>query len=202
MYTVLAIEPSLQASDSLLLLQEDLGDALEPMGWSVHWTAAERLRIPLLTLENLSPDLLLEFRTSLRRIAGTSAPFVFRLSAIRLVEHGGRPNALAACVGDGAEPLSQLAERTHAAANASGLSMGSTLWQPALRLGRVHASPEAPALHSTLEAFSAHLSGETFCDELALVREEASPSGLRSTVIERITLGAAQGRLRTPGIGG
>jgi len=167
-------------------------DSLRRAQAEVSWVRAENIHVTLKFLGETEEKRLERIRPALDEVANAGAPFSMELSGVG--SFGGRiPRVVWVGVGDGAEPLIQLAGRVEAALARVGFPKERRGLTAHLTLGRVRSPKNAEALLASLQEFRAEKFGTVAATQFELMQSELRPTGSVYTVLEKFPLGSRSG---------
>lgn len=163
-------------------------DRLRRAQADVSWVRPENIHATLKFLGETEEKRLERIRPALADAARAGAPFSMELSGVG--SFGGRiPRVVWVGVGEGAEPLTQLAARIEVALARVGFPKERRGFSPHLSLGRVRSPRNAEALLAALQEFQAEGFGSVTTTQVELMQSQLKPTGSVYTVLERFPLG-------------
>jgi len=170
--------------DRIAAVQESLRRAQA----DVSWVRAENIHVTLKFLGETEEKRLERIRSALIEVSRAGMPFSMEVSGVG--SFGGRiPRVVWVGVGDGAEPLTQLAGRIEAALGRVGFPKERRGFTAHLTLGRVRSPRNAETLLAALQEFHAEKFGGFTTTQFELMQSELRPTGSVYTVLERFPLG-------------
>jgi len=162
-------------------------DRLRHAQADVSWVRAENIHVTLKFLGETEKRLE-RIRPALAEVGRAGAPFSMEVSGVG--SFGGRvPRVVWVGVGDGAEPLIQLAGRIEAALARVGFAKERRGFTAHLTLGRVRSPRNAEALLAALQELRAEKFGTLTATQFDLMQSELRPSGSVYTPLEKFPLG-------------
>jgi 2'-5' RNA ligase len=167
-------------------------DRLRRAEADVSWVRADNIHVSLKFLGETEEKRLDRIRPALHEAARASAPI--SMEVLGVGSFGGRiPRVVYVGVGEGAEPLTELAGRIEAALGRVGFPKERRGFTAHLTLGRVRSPRNAEALLAALEEFRAEKFGTLTAMHFDLMQSELRPSGSLYTVLEQFLLGSRSG---------
>ena len=164
-------------------------DRLRRAQADVSWVRAENIHVTLKFLGETEAKRLERIRPALAEVARAGVPFPIEVSGVG--SFGGRiPRVVWVGVGEGAEPLTQLAGQVEDALGGVGFPKERRGFTAHLTLGRVRSPRNAEALLTALEEAKAEPFGVAEITQFELMQSELRPSGSVYTVLEKFPLGS------------
>ncbi len=165
-------------------------DQLRRAQADVSWVRAENVHVTLKFLGEVEVKRLDRMRLALTEVARAAAPFSMQVAGVG--SFGGRiPRVVWVGVGEGAEPLVQLAGLVEGALARVGFPKERRGFTAHLTLGRVRSSRNAEALLALILDTPASTFGTVKAMQFELMQSELRPSGSVYTVLDRFPLGEA-----------
>lgn len=162
-------------------------DSLRRAQADVSWVRAENIHVTVKFLGDTEEKRVQRIRSALIEVARDGAPFSLEVSGVG--SFGGRnPRVVWVGVGDGAEPLIELAGRVEAALGRVGFPRERRGFTAHLTLGRVRSPQNAEALLAALQEFHAEKFGTFTATQFELMQSALRPTGSVYTVLERFPL--------------
>jgi 2'-5' RNA ligase len=154
----------------------------------VSWVRAENIHVTLKFLGETEPKRLERIRPALAEVARAGVPFSMEVAGVG--SFGGRiPRVVWVGVGEGAEPLTQLAGQVESALARVGFPKEKREFTAHLSLGRVRSPRNAEALLSALQEARGEAFGTMAAAHFELMQSELHPTGSVYTVLDRFPLG-------------
>jgi len=171
-------------------------DQLRHVQADVSWVRTENIHVTMKFLGETEEKRLRRIRPALGEVALAGA--TFSLEVFGAGSFGGRvPRVVWVGVRQGAQTLTQLAERIEVALARVGFAKERRAFTAHLTLGRVRSPRNADALLVALQAFQTEPFGTFMATEFALMQSELHPAGSVYTVLERFALGVPTGQETT-----
>ena len=148
-------------------------------GDAVRWTPVEQLHLTIRFLGDTDRGLIDPLLDVLRHAAADTAPMAAdTLASVGAFPHLGAPQVLWIGIGEGAQAITQLAQRIDEGVVALGAPPEHRAFHPHITLGRVKAPAQARRIGQALEASPQHLERVPFrCDRLVLMESALTPQG-------------------------
>lgn len=169
-------------------------DRLRRAQADVSWVRPENVHVTLKFLGETEAKRLERIRPALHEVARAGAPFAMGVSGVG--SFGGRvPRVVWVGVGEGADPLTQLAGRIEAALARVGVPKERRGFTAHLTLGRVRSARNADALVAALQELHGEAFGALTATRFDLMQSELRPTGSVYTVLEEFPLGGQASKL-------
>ena len=162
-------------------------ERLRPLCAAVAWVPAQNLHVTLQFLGGQSEERLAEAEAALAEAAARSAPVDVTFHGIGAFPGLERPRILWTGLAQGALEIGALQARVAHALATRGFPTEERAWHPHLTIGRVHDERRwrreaGPPLRSALAQAATTTFGAQRVAEVALMRSDLSPAGVRYTV--------------------
>jgi len=169
-------------------------ERLRPLGSSVVWVPPRNLHVTLQFLGDQSEERLAEAEAALADAAAGSAPLDVTFHGIGAFPGLERPRILWVGLAHGALEARRLQARVADALATRGFMKEERPWHPHLTIGRVPDERRwrreaGPPLRSALAQAATTTFGTQRVAEVALMRSDLSPAGVRYTVRRAVSLG-------------
>jgi len=170
-------------------------ERLRPLGSAVAWVPPRNLHVTLHFLGDQSDERLAEAEAALAEAAAGSAPLDITFHGIGAFPGLERPRIVWVGLAHGALEARRLQARVTDALAMRGFAREERPWHPHLTIGRVHDERRwrreaGPPLRSALAQAATTTFGTQRVTEMALMRSDPSPAGVRYTVRRALRLGA------------
>jgi RNA 2',3'-cyclic 3'-phosphodiesterase len=161
-------------------------EQLRPAQADVSWVRPANLHATLKFLGEVEPKRVERLRGALVEVVRAVAPFRIRLGGVGTF--GRPPRVVWVGVGDGAGPLTELAERVETALGQVGFPKERRGFSAHLTLGRVRSGKNLERLLQAIADVPPGDMGETAVDAIALMQSELNPAGSIYTELDRCPL--------------
>lgn len=189
MRVIVAVEPSIAVVERLVLLQEDVSDALHALGVDAVWNRADELRL-VLTAHDMSEGDLGHARMALRETLGALQPVPFETKGTTFEPSEDSPRILAAGTGEGADALARLRASVVDALVRLSLPPDLGEWRPLLRVGRMKTSHASNPVQGVIRAYADTSYGRSTAHEVLVVASEAVGGKVHTRLVDRVPIGA------------
>lgn len=187
MRVVIAVEPSIEVAERLVLLQEDLADSLHALGVDAVWTRGDELRL-ILRVADLDEGELGYARATVREHVAPLKPFRIETRGSTFLPDDATPRLLAVDTGDGDEHLTILRDAVQTGLSRLALPEEPTPWRPLIRVGRMKTSHASNPLTGVLRRFSDTSYGHTDVTSLIITTSELVDGRVRTRLVDRLPL--------------
>ena len=188
-----AIEPSVNIVEKLVLVQEDLSPILHSRGAKARWFDAPNIHLTLKFIGEVDAAILSVVAVCLKEISERHEPFRINTEGIFAFPTGDRPQIIYAGLSVGREHLESLRETIEVRMEEIGIQRDARLFLPHLTIGRVRTSNERVDLTDVIGALKNINFGYSMIRDVTLFRSTLVASGANYEVVKRAPLGRTRG---------
>ena len=187
---VVSLELSIEVTESLVLLQEDLAQPFRLLGIDAAMVPADRLRLVLRCIRGGEEGALLPLREGLRAVASSCAPFALTTTGTTFLPNEDTGRLLAVGHTDGADRASALARQVGALTDRLGLPPAEAEWASWIQLARVRTPRERALLAGVVRSYSETTFGVSQVTGLVLERHGLKRGRAARATVERFAFDA------------
>lgn len=186
----LAMDVSLETVERFVLVQEDLGPVIKARGGRVIWFEAPELRVPLMSLGALEPDLTFSVCEVVEKLTASLVPFKVAVEGVVAHPDATRPNLLMAKLTLGADLILSLKKVLDAHLGGLGLeTQAEAAFEAVVPLGRVLTPSQRVDLSDVMVEAERLNFGESYIKNVMLIQTSLETRRASSQVYRRFTLG-------------
>lgn len=185
MRAFVALEPSIEVCERLVLLQEDLADPIHLLGGEIVWRRGDQLRVLLRSFET-DPSQLGWIEGALAEALARLKPPSFVIHSTRFLPSEDRAQLLVADVVPDSDGLAVAIATINEVLASRGIAAPLSEWQPLLQIGRLRTTDLSPRLHGVARPFSETPYGSSTCHSAVLSTTTVSRGRLRARQVRRL----------------
>mgnify|MGYP001466995400 CR=1 FL=1 len=187
---VVSLELSIEVTESLVLLQEDLAEPFRLLGIDAAMVPADRLRLVLHCIRGGEDGALLPLREGLRAVASSCTSFSLTTAGTRFLPDEDTGRLLAVGHTDGTNRASALARQVAALTDRLGLPSSESEWANWVQLARVRTPRDRALLAGVVRSYSETTFGVSQVKGLVLERHALKRGRATRATVERFPLDA------------